>query len=47
MFAVEVSHELTAPFLRNILALFMDWSMLGMYVVAYFMVENIALHNVA
>jgi len=47
MFAVEVSHDLITPLLRNILAFFMDWSMLGMYVVAYFMVENVTLHDVA
>ncbi len=47
MFAVEISHELTSPFLRDILAFFMDWSMRGMYVVPYLVVENIALHDVA
>lgn len=47
MFAVEVFHELTTPLLRNILAFFVDWSMFGMYMVAYFMIKNVALHDVA
>lgn len=47
MLAVEVFHELTTPLLRNILEFNMDGSMLGMYVVADFMIENIPLHNVA
>jgi hypothetical protein len=47
MLAVEISHEFPTPILPDILALLVDWSMLGMYVVAYFMIENSALHGVA
>jgi len=47
MFAVEISHEFPTPILRDILALLVDWSMLGVYVVAYFMIENGALNGVA
>lgn len=42
VFAVEMSSQLTAPIIGDILSLFMDWSMDRVYVVSNFMIENFA-----
>ena len=38
VFAVEMSSQLTAPIIGDILSLFMDWSMDRVYVVSNFMI---------
>lgn len=37
-----MSSQLTAPIIRDILSLFIDWSMDRVYVVSNFMIENFA-----